>query len=123
MEYTCEIISDYKIIKVKVFGDLIIKESASLGKKMRRLARRMNYSILFDLTQIKNRITNAENYAWYANRRDIIDSSFKYIPIAYLINKNYDSVFNTFENYCSNNGILLRIFEEKEKAIEWLKPL
>ncbi len=123
MEYTYEIINNYKIIKVEVLGDLIIKESESLGKRIRRKAKRMDYAILFDLTHIRNRIAANEAYLWYANRRDILDINFRYIPVAYLINKNQEPLFGPFKIFCLNNGVLLRIFDEKEKAFEWLKPL
>jgi hypothetical protein len=121
MKYTCEIISDYKIIKVNVVGDLTVNEAASMGKTVRLKAIEMNYKILFDFTQTKNKISIGDAYFWFSDHYDTINSKLRYIKTAHLTNKIDKSDFDFFETSCFNKGISVKIFLETEKALEWLK--
>ncbi len=119
MEYTYKVISNYKIIKVKVIGDLATKETASMGKIIRLKAKEMNYKIFFDLTQANNKISISEAYFWFADHYDNIDIKLRYIPTAYLTNEKDKSFFNFFETTCLNKGIRVKMFMKMEEAFEW----
>jgi hypothetical protein len=121
MKYTCEIISDYKIIKVKVVGDLTVRETASMGKAIRLKAIEINYKILFDFTQTKNKISIGDAYFWFSDNYDAIDNKLRYIKTAHLTNQVDKSDFGFFETSCFNKGISVKIFLEKEEALKWLK--
>lgn len=120
MEYTYEILSDCKIIKVKVIGDLVAKETAALGKIIRLKAKEMNYKILFNLTEAHNKISIFEAYFWFADHYDNIDTKLRYIPTAYLTNEKDKSFFKFFETTCLNKSIRVKMFMEKEEAFKWL---
>jgi hypothetical protein len=121
MEYTYDIIENYKVIFVKVSGILNVQEVALMGKTIRLKAKELNYKILFDFTHTKNKISTAEAYFWFTNHYDKIDMKLRYIPTAHISNEEDKSFFYFFETTCYNKCIKVKMFMEKEKALEWLK--
>lgn len=121
MEYTYGINRNYKIIEVKVYGDLDTRETALMGKTIRLKAKELNYKILFDFTQARNKISIAEAYFWFADHYDKIDTELRYIPTAHLSNEEDRSFFSFCETTCYNKCIKIKMFMEKEKALEWLQ--
>lgn len=121
MEYIYDIISNSKIVEVKVSGELDIKGTALMGKTIRQKAKKLNYKILFDFTQTKNRISITEAYFWFADYYDEIDVKLRYIPTVHLSNEEDKPFFSFFETTCYNKCIRVKMFTEKRKALEWLK--
>ena len=123
MEYNYKLISEFKIIKVTVKGDISAEETALMGKTIRVKAKEIDYKIFFDLVQTRNRISIFEAYSWFADHYDKIDVKLRYIPTAYLSNEKDRDFFRFFETTCLNKGIRVRMFMEMDKAMEWLKPI
>jgi hypothetical protein len=124
MEYTYEIIDECKIIKVTVLGILTTCETALMGIVVRVKAFETGYKLLFDyrlLTSIQ--ISSGAAYFWFPDYYDKINIKLRHIPTAIIINKTNYSAFNFFENTCYNKGIKLKVFEENEKALEWLNQI
>lgn len=121
MEYIYEIISSSKIIEVKVSGDLVVKETVLMGKTIRIKAKELNYKILFDFTQTRNKIPIAEAYFWFTDYYDKIDIKLRYIPTVHLSNEEDKPFFCFFETTCYNKCIKVKMFTEKGEALEWLK--
>lgn len=123
MEYTYELIDNYKIIKVKVLGELKPKETALMGKNIRLKAKELNYKILFDLTEAENKVSISDAYFWFADHYDKIDIQLRYIPTAHVTHEKDKSFFSFFETTCYNKNIRVRMFMESKEALEWLRPL
>ena len=124
MEYTCEIIDEHKIIKVTVWGVLKTHETALMGIIVRVKAFEIGYKLLFDYTQLTSiQISSGAAYFWFPDHYDKINIKLRYIPTAILINEINYSAFIFFENTCYNKGIKLKVFEENQKALEWLKQV
>lgn len=121
MEYTYEIIDEYKIIKVTVLGVLTTREAALMGIIVRVKAYEIGYKLLFDYTLLTSiQISSGAAYFWFPDHYDNISIKLRHIATALLINERNHSAFCFFENTCYNKGIKLKVFMENKKALEWL---
>ena len=121
MKYIYDIINSSKIVEVRVSGDLDIRGAALMGRTIRIKAKELNYKILFDFTQTRNKIPIAEAYFWFADYYDEVDIKLRHIPTAHLSNEEDKPFFSFFETTCYNKCIKVKMFTKKEKAFEWLK--
>lgn len=123
MNYTVEINSENKIIRVITYGDLIMESVASMGLEILMKAKKMRYNILYDHRLSKNKISIVDAYYLYSNHYNTVDSHFKLIPIAYIANNEDWAFYSFFECTCNNNGIPIKVFQEESAAMKWVKSL
>ena len=123
MEYTCEIDSESKTIKVITKGELTTIETAAMGLNILNKAKEMKYKIIFDHSLSRNRISIAEAYFWFRDHYDNIDLELRKIPTAYIVNENDWEFYSFFE--CTNNNkyIPIKIFREENTISEWFEDL
>jgi hypothetical protein len=123
MEYTYEICSKSRTIKVITFGSLITEEVVAMGLDIMFKAKELKYKIVFDNRLSENRISMAEAYYWFPTHFDKIDIELRCIPTAYIANiKDWD-FYTFFECTCNNKGIRLRAFREENAALKWIESL
>ncbi|MDD3321550.1 MAG: hypothetical protein PHS59_08915 [Paludibacter sp.] len=120
MEYTFELINDFKIIEVKVFSIFEENDAVIMGKMIRKKAIELNYKILYDFSQSINRISYTKAYYWFREHYDNIDIKYRYIPTAHITNEEDFVFFNFFETTCINSGIRIKLFRKRDDALEWL---
>ncbi|MEI7503987.1 MAG: hypothetical protein WCJ61_11950 [Paludibacter sp.] len=84
MEYNFTINTDTKIITVRTSGDLIKNEVAKMDRSIRTKAKELNFSILFDFRQSKNRITMGDAYFWFTDFYEDNEKLLISIPTANL---------------------------------------
>lgn len=123
MNYTFEINSENKMIRVITTGDLIKESVALMGLEIMLKAKILKYNILYDYRLSKNRISIVDAYHWYSNYYDNIDIGFRFIPIAYIANNEDWSFYSFFECTCNNNRIPVRVFQEESAAVKWIESL
>jgi hypothetical protein len=123
MEYTYEINSMNQTINVVTIGDLITEEVVEMGLKILLQAKELKYKIVFDNRLSKNKISVGEAYSWFSNHFDNIDAEFRYIPTAYIANKEDLNFYSFFECTCNNKGIPIRVFQEEKAVLEWIERL
>jgi hypothetical protein len=123
MNYTFEINSENKMIRVVTTGDLIKESVASMGLEIMLKAKMLKYNILFDYRLSKNRISIVDAYRWYSDYYDNIDINFRFIPIAYIANDEDWTFYSFFECTCNNNLIPVRVFQEESAALKWIESL
>ena len=124
LEYSYEIIDEYKIIKVTVLGNLTTQEAAIMGIMVRVKANEMGYKLFFDYTLLSSiKIAIGDAYFWFSDHYDTINTKLRHIPTALLVNEKDKSSFDFFENTCYNKGIRIRIFRENKNALEWLNQI
>jgi hypothetical protein len=121
MKYTYEINSENKTIVVITTGDLKTKELASMGLTILLKAKELKYKIIFDHRLSRNRISITEAYYWFGTHYDSIDSKIKFIPSAYIANKEDMDFYSFFATTSNNKGIPIKIFLDEKPALEWLE--
>ena len=120
MEYKFTINTDTKIITVRTSGDLIKNEVAKMDRSIRTKAKGLNFSILFDFRQSKNRIAMADAYFWFTDFYEDNEKLLILIPTAYLSSADDEPFFRFFETTTNNNGIPIKMFQEEDPAMMWL---
>lgn len=123
MKYTYEINSEKQTIEVTTIGDLTTTKVIAMGLEVLMKAKKLKYKIVFDHRQSKNRISIGAAYNWYSTNYDNIDKEFRYIPVAYIANKEDWGFYSFFELTSKNNGIRIRAFLEETTAMRWLESL
>jgi hypothetical protein len=110
-----------KIIYVKVTGNIYENEAAELGVFFRKKALETNCKLFFDFSEAYNFILMGSLYFWFEHYYDQIDDKIRYIPTAYLMNKEQENLYNFIQTLCSNHGINISIFKSATAAENWLK--
>jgi hypothetical protein len=123
MKFTYEINSKNQTIYVLTTGDIITEEAVAMGLKIKLKAKELKYKIVFDNRLSKNRISFGEAYYWFSTHFDNIDTELKFIPTAYIANKEDWDFYCFFECTCFNKGIQIRAFQEENAAMKWLESL
>lgn len=121
MTYTYKINSGNKTIVVITTGDLETKEVAAMELIIRLKANELKYKIIFDYRLSKNRISITEAYYWFSTHYDSINSKLRYIPSAYIANKEDRDFYSFFETTSNNKGIQIKMFLDEKLAFEWLE--
>lgn len=121
MKYTYIINSESKTIAVITIGNLEPKEVAAMELKMRLNAKDQKYKIIFDYRLSKNRISIIEAYSWFSIYYENINRELKYIPSAYLVNKEDWDFYSFFECTSINKGIPIKVFQEENAVLKWLE--
>lgn len=120
MIYTYETNSENQSIFVITKGDLIAKEVAAMGLEILLKAKELKYKVIFDYRNSKNRISIVEAYNWFSTYYDLIDNELKFIPTAYIANKEDWNFYSFFECTSNNKGIPVKVFQEENAVLEWL---
>jgi len=123
MKYTYEINTVNQTIKVCTIGELITKEVAAMGLEILLKAKELKYRVIFDHRFSKNRISIVEAYYWFSTHYDHIDNELRYIPTAYIANKEDWDFYSFFECTCNNKGIVLKVFQDENAVSEWFDSL
>jgi hypothetical protein len=123
MEYTYEINSRYQTISVITIGDLITEKAVKMGLEVLSIAKKLKFKIVFDNRLSKNKISVGEAYNWFSRHFDNIDSEFRYIPTAYIANKEDWDFYSFFECTCNNKGIPIKAFRDENAAMKWIESL
>lgn len=110
-----------KIIYVKVTGNMYENEAAELGVFFRKKALETNCKLFFDFSEAYNFILMGSLYFWFEHYYDEIDEKIRYIPTAYLMNKEQENLYNFIQTVCSNHGINISVFKSAAAAENWLK--
>lgn len=121
MKYTYKINSGNKTIVVITTGDLETKEVAAMGLIIRLKANELKYKIIFDYRLSKNRISITEAYYWFSTHYDSINNKLRFIPSAYIANKEDRDFYSFFETTSNNKGIPIKMFLDEKPALEWLE--
>lgn len=121
MKYIYKINHENKTIVVITTGDLETKEVAAMGLRIRLKANELKYKIILDYRLSKNRISITEAYYWFSTHYDSINSKLRYIPSAYIVNKEDRDFYSFFETTSNNKGIPIKMFLDEKPALEWLE--
>jgi len=120
MEFTYEIINCNKTIIVITTGDLQTTGVVEMELKIRLIAEKLNYKILFDCRLSKNRISITEAYSWFSTHYSGIHNELKWIRTAYLVNKEDWEYYSFFETTSNNRGIPIKAFLDENDILKWV---
>lgn len=123
MRYIEEVFISQQLIKVKIEGHTTEDQLASHEVVTRILARDLHCGVFFDFRQANPQITISEAYFWIAKHYDVVDPMLRHVPVAFLINGRDRIFFDFWETTFTNNGAVIRIFEEETDAVAWLRSL
>ena len=119
MTYTYEINSATKTIIVINVGELIANEVAAMGLEILLKAKEFKYKVIFDHRLSKNSISITEAFYWFSDHYDYIDKGLRFIPTAYIVNKEDWDFYSFFECTCNNKGIPIKVFQDENALSEW----
>jgi hypothetical protein len=121
MEFTFEIITYNKTIKVITTGDLETTEVAKMDLKIRLIAKELKYKILYDCRLSKNKISITEAYYWFSTYYDKKYPELKSLRTAYLVNKEDWEYYSFFETTSYNRGIPIEAFLDENDVLKWVE--
>ena len=120
LEHSYEINDENRTITVVVVGELHANDFAKLDVKVCLLALKLDYKLIFDFTNAIVRIGLGEAYFWFSDHLDKINTSFRRIPTAHIVNDLNEPFFKFVELAWTNRGIRTKKFKDVKSALEWL---
>ena len=121
MNYTYTIVPKSKTITLITKGELNPNEVAELELKIRLIANDLKYKIIFDFRLSKIKISVSEAFYWMSNHFDNVETKFKQMKSAYLVNKEDWEFYTFFEYTNTNNGFPIKAFREEALISSWLE--
>lgn len=123
MKYILEYIDSKGILFVKIYETMETKDIYKLGREVREKAYEKGYKLVFDFTDCSNSILAAEACYWFPYYYEVDEQNFKKIATA-LIKKPKDAdYYKETEFRFRKNNLQVKIFSEKQPAIEWLAAI
>ena len=120
MEYSLSLSDNKDYVVLTGIGDLTTEKSMAINEEAHIFGKSHGINKFFvDFTKCRNIDSVINNYEFAYNdmpNNEIID---KYAVVAVLVDPN-DNSHNFIEVVTSNSGLLMKLFRNKEEAIEYL---
>ena len=123
MEYTQTVDDNKNIIFVKIKGPVTTEGISPLAVATRAKATELNYLLLFDFRESTNYVSIYDAQRWLFDHYDKIDFKLKFTPAAHVINGETEEFFSFVETAWGNRGAQVKLFKDKDLAIEWLDKI
>jgi len=120
MDHSYEINEITRTITVVLVGEVHANDFAKLDVKVCSLALKLDYKLIFDFRNTIVRIGLGEAYFWFSDHLDKINTSFRRIPTAHIVDDLNEPFFRFVEVAWTNRGIRTKKFKDVKSALEWL---
>ena len=122
MEYVIKEDCDAKIIFCTLKGELDIQESVELSRNLREKAAAKNYNIFYDARELSEPVSIVPVLNFTKDLSKILQiSNHRNVKVAFLYEPGeYDEHWLFYENAAVNRGLQIKVFTEREVAVEWL---
>jgi hypothetical protein len=114
--------SEQEILEATISGDLDFEAAKIISSETRKKANELDYDLIKDVRDVnlKASVTDAIDF-FNSSKNPKLDIKHKKVMVAMIVNgKNYD-FFKFWETVASNNGMISKVFLDKEKAFLWLE--
>jgi len=120
MKWSFDFDETTRIVYVKTSGELNIKETEKIRKESYLIKEKYNANkFLLDHTEIKSgglKIWDLYNLPQKYSAEGYPRNS----QLAVLVNESYKETFDFYETVSVNNGYKIKVFTNKNEAINWL---
>ena len=119
MNYTEEILSDQKLIIVRLTGDYDAKLMDKLAIKFRKQAMELGYCLICDISNGHNKITLNDGLKALKKYDKPEYKELKKVPVSVVARGPQYIFFKVVEQFLSNVGGDFKVFKEMDTAINW----
>jgi hypothetical protein len=123
MKHDFQVDKELRLIFCTLEGELDIEEAARLSKRLREKADKLGFNVLYDACKLEEPKSAMPVHDLTAKLSSILESIVhrKNVMVAFLYESgNYDAFWQFYEDAAVDRGLMIRIFIDKEEAIEWL---
>lgn len=111
-----------EILEATVSGDLDFEAAKEISSQTRKKAFNLEYSLVKDLKQVNLKSTVMDVMDFFkSSENPELEIKHKQVTVAMVVNGQNYEFYKFWETVSSNNGMVSKVFLEKEKAINWLK--
>jgi len=121
MEYNYNLNPTNKTIVVTTGINFTSYGAAEMDIFIRKTAKNLSYSIVFDYRASNDFLSFGEAYFWFSNYFNEADFELRSIPTVLIANQTDIDKFNFFETVCYNNNIKLKVFLDIESSLPWIE--
>lgn len=111
-----------EILEAIISGDLDFEAAKEISSQTREKAYNLDYFLVKDLrgVNLKTSVMDVMDF-FKSSKNPQLDIAHKQVTVAMVVNGQNYEFYKFWETVCSNNGMISKIFLEKEKAFNWLK--
>lgn len=120
MEYDVEIDSGNQVVLCVCKGTLDLASAKSMTKDVRKRASDSDYGLLYDVTNVSLGVGIFDAYFFPRDMENIYEDSTHRYGKAAIIYKADKEFWEFFETTSRNAGLDVKLFRQREDAIEWL---
>ncbi|MEP1304542.1 MAG: hypothetical protein ABJK11_06890 [Balneola sp.] len=111
-----------EILEVKANGKLNLESAIEISSKSREKAHEMGYQLLKDLSEVEldGGIIQIIDF-FDLKKNEKLKIEHKHVIAALYVDGKKLDYWKFWETVSSNNGLVSKIFVEKDKAVQWLQ--
>jgi hypothetical protein len=113
---------DVGVLEAEVSGDLDFESAIEISSQTREKALSLNFDLVKDVREmnLKTGIMDVMDF-FKSNKNRKLNIKHKTVTTAMVVSpKNYD-FYKFWETVASNNGMISKVYLNKEKAFAWLQ--
>lgn len=119
MTHTEEILSDKRVIVVRLTGDYDVKLMDELAIKFRTKALDLKYCLICDITKGHNKITLSDGLKSLKKYEKPEYKKLKGVPVAVVAKGSQYVFFKVIEQFLINANGDFKVFKDLETAVNW----
>lgn len=122
MKHDSQIDNKTRLIYCTLEGEFDIEESVRLSKDLREKAVELDFNVLYDARNLQEPKSITPVHDFTAKLSSVIDSTaHRKVKVAFLYAPgNYDNFWQFYEESSVARGLVIKIFTDKEAALNWL---
>jgi hypothetical protein len=113
---------EIEILEVVASGKLNLESAIEISSKSREKAHNLGYQLLKDLSKLELNAGILQVMEFFdPKKNEKLNIKHKYVITALFVEGSKIDYWKFWETVASNNGLVSKIFMDKEKAFKWLQ--
>ncbi len=113
---------EIEILEVVATGKLNLESAIEISSKSREKAHNFGYQLLKDLSKLELNAGVLQVMEFFdPKKNEKLNIKHKYVITALFVEGSKIDYWKFWETVASNNGLVSKIFMDKEKAFKWLQ--
>lgn len=113
---------EIEILEVVATGKLNLESAIEISSKSREKAHNLGYQLLKDLSKLELNAGVLQVMEFFdPKKNEKLNIKHKYVITALFVEGSKIDYWKFWETVASNNGLVSKIFMDKEKAFKWLQ--